>query len=58
MGGQIIIPEEYERELAVNLELKAKWGFAATRDEVRDIVSQCVKANKEEDNEFDVLLRK
>ena len=30
MGMQIIIPEEYEREL-VNLELKAKWGFPVTR---------------------------
>ena len=57
-GGQTGIPEESERELAFLLNLKAKWGFAASRDEVREIVQEYVTANKEKDTPEGEHLRK
>lgn len=46
-GGQLSIPHESEKELAMMLDLKAKWGFACSRDEVKDLVRDYVKANKD-----------
>ena len=58
VGGLTSLPEDSERELAFLLTLKAKWGFASTRDEVRSIVAEYVRDNIESETEIGEYLRK
>lgn len=47
-GGSNTLPKEVEQELALMLSIKAKWGFAAGKEELKDIVQQYVSSNKYE----------
>jgi len=57
-GGQTTLTRDAEEELAHLLIVKAKWGFAAGREELKDIVQQYVIANKDHDTEVGRQLKK
>ena len=57
-GGHTSLPERSERELAFCLNLKARWGFALTTDEVKRIVYEYVSFNYESETELGSYLRK
>ena len=52
------IPEESEFELAVCIKMMAKWGFSPTREELKDLVKDYVKSNKETNTSVGHHLRK
>ena len=57
-GAHTSLPYESERELQKMLEIKAKWGYAATRDEVSDLVQSYVNENKTKDTELGQYLQR
>ena len=57
-GGVTTLPKEAEERLALMLSVKAKWGFAASKAELKDIIQEFVSKNKEEDSELGEQLRK
>lgn len=56
-GGQTRLPEEAERELALLVSLKAKSGVISTNIEIRNLVSEFIKENKNKDTDLGELLR-
>ena len=44
------LPYESERSSKIMLEIKAKWDYATTRDEVTDLVQSYVNENKPKDS--------
>ena len=56
-GNPTSLPEECERELNVLLTLKSKWGFACTRQEVKELVCDFVTEVKELDTEHARYIR-
>ena len=57
-AGPQSLPPESERELALMLNVKAKWGFAADREEVAELVHDYVQANKDADGPVREHIRK
>ena len=57
-GAHTSLPYESERELQRMLEVKAKWGYAATKDEIMDLVQTYVLENKDKDTELGEYLQK
>lgn len=49
--------QEVEEEIVQMLRIKAKWGFAASRDELKDIIKAYVKANKDANTAVGVQVR-
>ena len=56
-GGHLSLPVDSEKELALMLCIKAKWGFALTREQVYDLVQQYVRANKHSDTDLGKYIR-
>ena len=46
VGIKTALPENSEEELALMLTLKAKWGFASSREEVKSLVQDFVRKVK------------
>ena len=57
-GGHTSLPYESERELHKMLEIKSSWGYAASKDEVNDLVAAYVKENMNKNTELGDYLRK
>ena len=55
---QTSLPRESEIELAECLTIKARWGYASTREKVKELVEQNVKENKDKENAIEEHLRK
>lgn len=45
-GTKTSLPEESERELALMLSIKSKWGYASSREEVKTLVHDFVRSVK------------
>jgi len=58
VGGQQALPDKVEEELAHLLSIKAKWGWASSTEEVRDLVGEYVNANLEAEGEVGDHLRR
>lgn len=58
IGGQQSLPDVSEAELYKLLALKSKWGFASTRQEVKELVCDYVKSNKTLETPLGDYLRK
>ena len=58
LGTPMSLPEASERDLAVVLTIKSKWGFALSRKEVQDLVEEYVQLNKRKNTELGRYLTK
>jgi len=58
VGNPLNLPEDSEKELAVLLTIKSKWGFASTREEVCELVQDYVKINITKETPLAEHLRK
>ena len=47
LGAEPAFPDADEAQLAILISLKAKWGFASTREESIGLVEEFVTANKD-----------
>ena len=57
-GGLQCLPRDIVDKLAVIITTRSKWGFASTRDEIKDLVQEYVTAHREADTPLGEYLKK